>query len=113
MAQFSASPNNLLSHLLLPFPRTLYRDGGIPRFYRGLLPALAQGPISRDERTEFQTNSTFTCSFYMCIFAVHEKCILDFMTVFCLEQHLIVLVSFYETFSFLPKFASKTCPNIF
>ena len=27
--------------------RTLYRDGGIPRFYRGVLPALVQGPISR------------------------------------------------------------------
>jgi hypothetical protein len=27
--------------------RTLYADGGIPRFYRGLLPALFQGPMSR------------------------------------------------------------------
>lgn len=27
--------------------RTLYADGGIPRFYRGLLPALIQGPLSR------------------------------------------------------------------
>jgi len=27
--------------------RTLYADGGIPRFYRGLLPALFQGPLSR------------------------------------------------------------------
>ena len=27
--------------------RTLYADGGIPRFYRGLLPALVQGPLSR------------------------------------------------------------------
>lgn len=27
--------------------RTIYADGGIPRFYRGLLPALAQGPLSR------------------------------------------------------------------
>jgi hypothetical protein len=27
--------------------KTLYRDGGIPRFYRGLLPALIQGPLSR------------------------------------------------------------------
>ena len=25
----------------------LYKEGGIPRFYRGLLPALVQGPISR------------------------------------------------------------------
>lgn len=25
----------------------LYKDGGIPRFYRGLLPALIQGPMSR------------------------------------------------------------------
>ena len=27
--------------------RTIYADGGIPRFYRGLLPALIQGPLSR------------------------------------------------------------------
>jgi hypothetical protein len=27
--------------------KTLYKDGGIPRFYRGLIPALAQGPLSR------------------------------------------------------------------
>jgi hypothetical protein len=27
--------------------RALYADGGIPRFYRGVLPALAQGPLSR------------------------------------------------------------------
>lgn len=27
--------------------RTLYAEGGIPRFYRGLLPALIQGPLSR------------------------------------------------------------------
>jgi hypothetical protein len=26
---------------------TLYADGGIPRFYRGVLPALIQGPLSR------------------------------------------------------------------
>lgn len=25
----------------------LYKDGGIPRFYRGLVPALVQGPLSR------------------------------------------------------------------
>jgi hypothetical protein len=25
----------------------LYADGGIPRFYRGVLPALIQGPMSR------------------------------------------------------------------
>ena len=25
----------------------LYADGGIPRFYRGVLPALVQGPMSR------------------------------------------------------------------
>jgi hypothetical protein len=25
----------------------LYKDGGIPRFYRGVLPALIQGPLSR------------------------------------------------------------------
>lgn len=27
--------------------RTLYADGGIPRFYRGVLPAMFQGPLSR------------------------------------------------------------------
>ena len=27
--------------------RTLWAEGGVPRFYRGLLPALAQGPLSR------------------------------------------------------------------
>lgn len=27
--------------------KTLYKEGGIPRFYRGLLPALIQGPLSR------------------------------------------------------------------
>ena len=27
--------------------RTIYADGGIPRFYRGVLPALLQGPLSR------------------------------------------------------------------
>lgn len=27
--------------------RALYADGGIPRFYRGVLPALMQGPLSR------------------------------------------------------------------
>merc|ERR1719163_2117278 len=27
--------------------KTLYAEGGIPRFYRGLLPALFQGPLSR------------------------------------------------------------------
>ena len=27
--------------------RTIYADGGIPRFYRGVLPALVQGPLSR------------------------------------------------------------------
>jgi hypothetical protein len=25
----------------------LYADGGIPRFYRGVLPAMIQGPMSR------------------------------------------------------------------
>ena len=27
--------------------RALYADGGIPRFYRGVIPALFQGPLSR------------------------------------------------------------------
>ena len=25
----------------------MYADGGVPRFYRGVLPALVQGPLSR------------------------------------------------------------------
>lgn len=31
--------------------KTLYADGGVPRFYRGLLPALFQGPLSRFGRS--------------------------------------------------------------
>lgn len=27
--------------------RAIYADGGIPRFYRGVVPALFQGPLSR------------------------------------------------------------------
>lgn len=27
--------------------KKLYADGGVPRFYRGLIPALIQGPLSR------------------------------------------------------------------
>ena len=27
--------------------KTLYKEGGVPRFYRGLAPALIQGPLSR------------------------------------------------------------------
>jgi hypothetical protein len=27
--------------------RTLYKEGGIPRFYQGMIPALVQGPLSR------------------------------------------------------------------
>ena len=27
--------------------KTLYRDGGVLRFYRGYFPALAQGPLAR------------------------------------------------------------------
>ena len=27
--------------------RTLYTDGGIPRFYRGVIPAIVMGPMSR------------------------------------------------------------------
>lgn len=30
-----------------PLRRTLYSQGGIPRFYRGVVPALFQGPLSR------------------------------------------------------------------
>ena len=27
--------------------KLLYKEGGVPRFYRGLVPALIQSPISR------------------------------------------------------------------
>jgi hypothetical protein len=36
-----------LHNMDLCIKRTLYADGGIPRFYRGVLPALIQGPLSR------------------------------------------------------------------
>jgi hypothetical protein len=35
----------------------LYKEGGIPRFYRGLLPALAQGPLSRFGDTASNTGT--------------------------------------------------------
>lgn len=37
--------------------RTLYADGGIPRFYRGLIPALLQGPLSRFGDTAANTGT--------------------------------------------------------
>ena len=37
--------------------KTLYKDGGIPRFYRGLIPALIQGPISRFGDTAANTGT--------------------------------------------------------
>jgi len=37
--------------------RTLYKDGGIPRFYRGLIPALIQGPLSRFGDTAANTGT--------------------------------------------------------
>ena len=37
--------------------RALYADGGIPRFYRGLLPALLQGPLSRFGDTAANTGT--------------------------------------------------------
>lgn len=37
--------------------KTLYKDGGIPRFYRGLLPALVQGPLSRFGDTAANTGA--------------------------------------------------------
>ena len=44
--------------------RTLYADGGIPRFYRGVLPALIQGPLSRFGDTAANTGMlTFLDSF--------------------------------------------------
>lgn len=37
--------------------RALYKDGGIPRFYRGLIPALLQGPLSRFGDTAANTGT--------------------------------------------------------
>lgn len=37
--------------------KTLYADGGIPRFYRGLIPALLQGPLSRFGDTAANTGT--------------------------------------------------------
>jgi hypothetical protein len=37
--------------------KTLYADGGIPRFYRGLIPALIQGPLSRFGDTAANTGT--------------------------------------------------------
>lgn len=37
--------------------KTLYADGGVPRFYRGLVPALIQGPLSRFGDTAANTGA--------------------------------------------------------
>ncbi len=37
--------------------RALYKDGGVLRFYRGLLPALVQGPMSRFGDTAANTGT--------------------------------------------------------
>jgi hypothetical protein len=37
--------------------KTLYAEGGIPRFYRGLVPALLQGPLSRFGDTAANTGT--------------------------------------------------------
>jgi hypothetical protein len=37
--------------------KTLYADGGIPRFYKGLIPALLQGPLSRFGDTAANTGA--------------------------------------------------------
>lgn len=41
--------------------KILYNDGGIPRFYRGFLPALAQGPLSRFGDTFSNTLALTLC----------------------------------------------------
>ena len=52
--------------------KTLYSEGGIPRFYRGLLPALLQGPLSRFGDTAansgimyYLNNNSYTQNFNM------------------------------------------------
>lgn len=37
--------------------KTLYKEGGIPRFYRGVMPALLQGPLSRFGDTAANTGT--------------------------------------------------------
>lgn len=37
--------------------RTLYKDGGVLRFYRGIVPALIQGPLSRFGDTAANTGT--------------------------------------------------------
>ena len=37
--------------------KALYKDGGIPRFYRGVVPALVQGPLSRFGDTAANTGA--------------------------------------------------------
>jgi hypothetical protein len=37
--------------------KTLYADGGIPRFYKGVIPALLQGPLSRFGDTAANTGT--------------------------------------------------------
>ena len=37
--------------------KTLYKEGGVPRFYRGLIPALIQGPMSRFGDTAANTGA--------------------------------------------------------
>jgi hypothetical protein len=41
--------------------KTLYADGGIPRFYRGIIPALLQGPLSRFGDTAANTGVLAAC----------------------------------------------------
>ena len=42
--------------------KTLYADGGIPRFYRGVLPAMLQGPLSRFGDTAANTGTSIILS---------------------------------------------------
>ena len=44
--------------------KALYSDGGIPRFYRGVLPALVQGPLSRFGDTAANTGIMTLMSSY-------------------------------------------------
>ena len=61
--------------------KTLYKEGGIPRFYRGLAPALIQGPLSRFGEY-FEISSLlcfallFCCAASFCIVLVGSGCLL-------------------------------------
>ena len=53
--------------------KKLYGEGGVRRFYRGIAPALLQGPIARFGDTAANTGKFLFFSFFFCVFACHLK----------------------------------------